>query len=149
MHTQDLVDAVGGLYVGGVQVVDTNGKVVGDITAPAGSIGTTELADGAVTTVKLAAGNVTLAKLAAGITPVSVPKYVGTVTWSGSGTSKAQTVTGVLATDIVMATILVAPTQAATLSKTVPTTDTITFTLSAANTSNDAQISYVVYRAAA
>jgi hypothetical protein len=48
----------------------------------------------------------------------------------------------------VMATIKVAPTQAAYLVSVAPTTDTITFTLSAANTSNDAQISYTVFRAA-
>ena len=95
------------------------------------------------------AGGVALANLAAGITPSHVVKYAGTITWSGSGASLATTVTGVAATDIVVCSFLVNPTQAASVLKIVPTTSTITITLSTANTSNDAQISYVVYRAAA
>lgn len=73
--------------------------------------------------------------------------YYGRVTWSGSGATLAVTVSGVLATDDVIATIRVKPTQAAYLVRAVPSTDTITFELSAANTSNDAQISYTVIRA--
>ncbi len=71
----------------------------------------------------------------------------GTITWSGSGASLATTVTGVLSTDKVFATIRVAPTQAAYIVSVAPTTDTITIVLSAANTSNQAQISYAVMRA--
>lgn len=97
----------------------------------------------------ISAGSVELADLAAGVTPSHVVKFGGTITWSGSGASKATTVTGVAATDLVLTTFLVNPTQAASILKAVPTTNTITITLSAANTSNDAQISYVVYRAAA
>lgn len=103
------------------------------------SISTGEIADGAVT----------LAKLASGVTPSHVVKYAGTITWSGSGASKAATVTGVAATDIVTATIKTAPTEAAYLVSVAPTTNTITVTLSAANTSNDAVIAYQVLRAAA
>jgi len=43
------------LRVDGVTVVDESGKLVGDITATAGSIGTAEIADDAVTAAKLAA----------------------------------------------------------------------------------------------
>ena len=95
------------------------------------------------------AGSVALANLAAGITPSDVPKYSGTITWSGSGASLATTVAGVLSTDRVIASIRVAPTQAAYLVSVAPTTDTITIVLSAANTSNQAQISYEVFRTAA
>lgn len=94
-------------------------------------------------------GSVTLATLAAGITPSHVVKYAGKITWSGSGASLATTVTGVLSTDIVIATIQTTPTQAAYLKTAAPTTDTITLVLSAANTSNDAVIAYTVFRAAA
>jgi len=95
------------------------------------------------------AGGVALTNLAAGITPSHVVKYGGTITWSGSGASLATTVSGVAATDLVVASFLVSPTQAAYITKIVPTTNTLTITLSAANTGNDAQISYIVYRAAA
>lgn len=118
-----------------------NGFTVGGETVVA--------ADGGVGTAAIVDGNVTLAKLAAGITPSHVVKYAGTVTWSGGTATKAVTVTGVAATDIVLASFLATPTQPAYIAKIVPTTNTITITLSAANTSNDAQISYVVLRAAA
>ena len=107
------------------------------------------IATGATVAASLATGAVTLAKLAAGITPSHVAKFSGTVTWSGSGASLAQTLTGVAATDIIQATITTKPTQAAYLAAVAPTTNTITYTLSAANTSNDAVIAYTVFRAAA
>lgn len=97
----------------------------------------------------VSAGSVALANLATGIVPSHVVKFAGTITWSGSGASLATTIAGVAATDIVVCSFLVNPTQAASVLKIVPTTNTITITLSTANTSNDAQISYVVYRAAA
>lgn len=75
--------------------------------------------------------------------------YAGKVTWTGSGATKALTVTGVAATDIVIATIQTKPTQAAYLVGVVPSTNTVTFELSAANTSNDAVIAYAVHRAVA
>jgi hypothetical protein len=96
----------------------------------------------------ITAGSVLLASLAPGITPSHVVKYAGTITWSGSGASLATTVTGVATTDIVMATITVKGTQAAYLVSAAPTLNTITLVLSAANTSNDYQISYTVFRAA-
>lgn len=125
-------------------------QLTGAVTAGPGT-GSVVAAIGtaAVTTAKISDGNVTLAKLAAGITPSHIVKFAGKKTWTGSGASLADTVTGVLATDIVMATIQHAPTQAASLLSTVPSTDTITFTLSTANTSNDAIIAYTVFRAAA
>lgn len=97
----------------------------------------------------VSSGSVVLANLATGIKPSHIVKYAGTITWSGSGAALATTVSGVAATDIVVPSFLVAPTQAAYITKIVPATNTITITLSTANTSNDAQISYVVYRAVA
>lgn len=118
---------------------DTNGIVY--VTASSNSSVT-------VANNPIANGSIVLADLATGIAPSHVVKFAGTFTWSGSGASLATTVTGVAATDIVVASFLVTPTQAAYIAQIVPTTNTITTTLSAANTGNDAQISYVVYRAA-
>ncbi len=94
-------------------------------------------------------GSITLAKLATVVAPSYVIKYAGEITWTGSGASLATTVTGALATDIVVATIQSAPTEAASMVSCAVTNDTITTTLSAANTSNDAVISYQVLRATA
>ena len=70
----------------------------------------------------------------------------GKTTWSGSGATLAVTVAGVLATDLVIATFNVASTQGSTELIAAPTTNTVTFTLSTANTSNNAVISWIVYR---
>jgi len=157
-HFKGPVDSKGGFTVDGETVVTSEGGVA-EAALAANAVTTTKIKDGNVTAAKLATdavetakiknGNVTLAKLSAGITPSHVVKYAGTFTWTGGGASKAVTVTGVAATDIVVASFLVNPTEAAYIAKVVPTTNTITVTLSTANTSNDAQISYVVYRAVA
>lgn len=157
-HFKGPVDSKGGFTVDGETVVTSEGGVA-EAALAANAVTTTKIKDGNVTAAKLATdavetakiknGNVTLAKLSAGITPSHIVKYAGTVTWSGGTASKAVTVTGVAATDIVLASFLVTPTEAAYIAKIVPTTNTITITLSAANTSNDAQISYVVLRAVA
>lgn len=157
-HFKGPVDSKGGFTVNGETVVTSEGGVA-EAALAANAVTTTKIKDGNVTAAKLATdavetakiknGNVTLAKLSAGITPSHIVKYAGTVTWTGGTASKAVTVTGVAATDIVLASFLVTPTEAAYIAKIVPTTDTITITLSAANTSNDAQISYIVLRAVA
>ena len=95
----------------------------------------------------IGAGAVVLASLASVISPTRVVKLSGSVTWSGSGATLASSVNGVLSTDLITATISTKPTQAAYLVRATPTTDTITFELSAANTSNDAVITYTVFRA--
>lgn len=76
-----------------------------------------------------------------------VVKYAGEFTWSGGGASATETVTGAAATDIVIATIQSAPSEAAYIASAAVTANTVTVTLSAANTSNDAVISYIVLRA--
>ena len=123
--------------------------------------GDNSIADKAVTLAKLAdtvqasiakadtaLQTVVLANLNTGIAPSHVVKYAGKITWSGSGASLATTVAGVAATDIVVATIQLAPTQAAYLVSAAPTLNTVTLTLSAANTGNNAIIGYQVLRAA-
>jgi len=85
--------------------------------------------------------------LDAGIKASHMVVYAGEITWSGAGASLATTVTGVLASDIVICSIQTVPTQAAYLVSSAATANTITNVLSAANTSNDAVISYMVLRA--
>lgn len=126
-HTKQVIDC-GGIRVNGQPLV-----------ASEGGVDTAALADGAVTAPKLADA----------VKPSHVVKFAGVGQWSGSGASKAFSVPGVLATDIVVASFLTAPTEAAYIKQVVPTTDTVTVTLSAANTTNDAKISYVVFRAVA
>lgn len=125
------------VLVGNASNVATDVAMSGDIT----------ISNAGVTAIGSA--KVLLANLAAGITPSHVVKYAGKITWSGNGVSKAATIAGVVSTDVVVASIQTVPTQAAYLVSAAPTTDTVTFVLSAANTSNDAVISYQVLRAAA
>jgi|TARA_R100001530_G_scaffold1410_1_gene2541 hypothetical protein len=133
---------LGGLRGYDVKKASVEGEKLAD-----DALGSSQIADDAVTTAKIANLAVTLGKLASIVAPTRVVKYSGVVTWTGSGTSFAPTVSGVLSTDIVMANIVVKPTQAAYLVSTAPTANTITFVLSEANTSNDAQIAYTVFRA--
>jgi len=95
------------------------------------------------------AAAVSLGDLDSGIAPSHVVKFAGEVTWTGGGATLAHTVTGAAATDIVVATFHTIGTEGATIDGAVASTNTVTFTLDTANTSNDAVVSYVVYRAAA
>lgn len=72
--------------------------------------------------------------------------FAGSITWTGGLATKATTVTGVLATDIIVASIESAPTEAAYLKEANVAANTVNLTLSAANTSNDAVIHYVISR---
>lgn len=108
-------------------------------------------------TVKDVNGDLSLSKLEAVVDKLTdevnlsklVTVFAGTFTWSGSGASKAQTITGALATDIVVASVKTSATEASYLKSAILTTDTLTVVLSAANTSNDAVISYIIQRASA
>lgn len=140
-------DTTAGVWAVGALVIDTLNYDLYINEGTTASPSFNSVAD--IGSADIGAGSVTLAKLASGVTPSHVTKYAGTVTWTGSGTTKAATVTGVAATDIVTATVLTKATEASYLVAAVPTTNTITFELSAANTSNDAVIQYSVQRAAA
>jgi hypothetical protein len=70
----------------------------------------------------------------------------GVMPWTGSGTEKALTVSGLAATDVVVASIQTVPTEAAYLAEAHCQQNAILFTLSAANTSNDAEIAWVAYK---
>lgn len=117
--------------------------------APAASIANGDLGADCVTASKVADDAISVEHLDDGILPSHVVKYAGEVTWSGGGATLAATVTGVAATDIVIASILTLGTEGTILQGAIASLNTITFTLDAANTSNDAVISYVVLRAAA
>lgn len=135
------------VLVGSVANVATDVAVSGDATMAA--TGALTIANNAVTTVKILNANVTLAKLAAGVTPSHVAKFAGTITWSGGLASLATTIAGLAATDKVSCTVRVKGTESLYILSAIPTTDTLTITLDAANTSNDCQIDYIAFRAAA
>jgi len=108
--------------------------------------------DGTATTMTIPGGTqpkVTISNLATGITPSHVVKYAGKITWSGSGAALATTITGVVSTDIVLVTVQKVATETGYVASAVLSTDTLTITLSTANTTNDAIIAYTVFRAVA
>lgn len=133
------------IFVGNASNVATARTMSGDATLS--NTGALIIANSAVTTAKINNNAVTLAKLASGITPSHITVYAGRITWSGSGASLTTTVNGVLATDQVVASIRSAPTQAAYLVSATTNNNQVILTLSAANTSNDAVITYNVLRA--
>jgi hypothetical protein len=94
----------------------------------------------------IAANAVELGMLAAGITPSHVARFAGKHAYGGGGTSDAATIAGVVAGDIVIATIEAA-TNACYLAKAVPTTDTVTFHFSA-DPGASTVVSYTVFNAA-
>lgn len=97
----------------------------------------------------VASGAVDLASLAPGITPSHVVKFAGEHTWTGGAATDSLTVTGALVSDILLTTIKTKPTEAAYLAASeISGADTVDLELSAANTSNDAVISYQILRVA-
>jgi len=91
-------------------------------------------------------GSITLVKLATAVSPSHVVKFANEVTWTGGLVTLAVTVTGALATDIVIANFQTIGTEGTVLAAVV-TDNTVTFTLDTANTTNDAVVSYQVLRA--
>lgn len=114
--------------------------------------GTNALSDfnliGSISSAEIGDGQVTLAKLATGVAPSHVVKFAGEFTTAGGDAAEQASVAGVLATDIVIASILNNGTNNVTLLQAAAGTDVIDFTMSA-DPSTDCVISYVVLRAAA
>ena len=82
------------------------------------------------------------------LTPSHQPVFAGESAWTGGLVTLAVTVTGVLATDIVLCNFYTIGTEGTVIAA-VATANTITFTLDTANTTNDAVVSYQVLRATA
>jgi len=152
VNTADIVDdAVTGAKIldGDVDTDDLADEAVTNAKLGLLSVDTGQLAADAVENSKLADNAVSLENLDSGIKPAFVPVYGGVVTWSGAGASLAHTVTGALDTDIVSAVLRVKGTEPSYLVSAIPSADTVTFTVDVANTSNDTQVDFIVYRAAA
>jgi len=118
-----------------------NGSNVPTVVAMSGDIA---IDNAGATTIQ--ANAVELGMLAAGITPSHVARFAGKHSYAGGGTSDAATVTGVVAGDIVFATIE-ASTNTTYIAKAVPTTDTVTFHFGA-DPGAGTIVSYIVFNAA-
>lgn len=91
-------------------------------------------------------GSVTLELLDESIAPAFVVKFAGQHTTAGGDANETATVTGVLATDIVIATIEDNGTNNVTLLQAAAAANAVNFTLSA-NPGTDCIINYIVLRA--
>lgn len=118
-------------------IVEAN-EFKGSITATAGSIGTTELADASVTS----------AKLATAVSPSHVVKFAANYTTTGGAAAEAITVTGAAVTDIPFVTLQNDGTNNVTIASAVITANTLTVTFSG-DPGNDTIISYAILRAVA
>lgn len=98
--------------------------------------------------VALEEGSVTLALLDKSIAPAFVVKFAGQHTTAGGDANETATVTGVLATDIAIATIEDNGTNDVTLLQTAAAANAVNFTLSA-DPGTDCVINYIVLRAVA
>jgi hypothetical protein len=135
-----------GRFAPGCSMLGVDGKEYRN----AGSVASPSWQDtDSISTSEIASGAVTLVKLDTGITPSHVVKFAGKAAWAGSGLSLAKNITGVATADCVIASINTGPSEPAYIVSAAPTTNTVTFTLSTANTSNDCVIAYEVLRAAA
>ena len=85
-------------------------------------------------------------ELNAALRPSHAIKYAGEVTWSGGTDTLSVPVVGVTATDLVVGNIHTQGTEAAYLAEIFTTDGNVNFALSAANTSNDAVLTYQVFR---
>ena len=132
------------ILVGNGSNVATAVAMSGDATLS--NAGVLTVANDAITTVKILNANVTLAKLAAGITPSHVVKFAGKHSYGGGGTTTQASVPGVVAGDIVIASIQ-GSTNTVALGKAAPGTDVIDFTFSA-DPGAATVVSYSVLRAA-
>jgi hypothetical protein len=148
-NTKILVGNAGGVAAGVTMSGDATIANTGALTIAATAVETSMIALDAVDNTLIADDAVSLENLDSGIEPSHVVKFAGTATWSGSGASLAHTVTGALDTDVVSAVLRVKGTEPSYLVSAIPSANTLTFTVDAANTTNDAKVDYVVYRAAA
>lgn len=133
------------VLVGNASNVAADVALSGDIAIT--NAGVSSIGASKVLTANILNANVTLAKLAAGITPSHVVKFGGKYTTLGGNATEAQTVSGVLSTDIVHAVLQAKGGTPRTILTSAPTTDTITYVFSG-DPSTDHVVAYVVWRAA-
>lgn len=125
------LDPMKGVRVDGTQVIDDDGTLSADIVTGA------DIADDAIS----------LEHLDSGITPSHIVAFAGRLTMGGGNASEAETVTGVAATDIVVATIVDNSTNDdLVLLEAKPTTNTLTFLFNE-DPGASVVVSYAVYRA--
>lgn len=117
----------GNIFVGNASNVPTSVALSGDATLS--NAGALTIANNAITTAKILNANVTLAKLAAGIAPSHVIKFAGTQANGGGSATIAITVTG-LTTSYIPFAQLQSSTNAVTIQKVTPSSNTITVLLS-------------------
>lgn len=125
----------GNVLVGSAGNVCTSVAMAGDVTIIAAG------------TTAIGAGKVLLAMLGTGIKPSHFVKFGGKYTTLGGSATEAQTLSGVLSTDLVIATLQTKGAVARTIITSAPTTDTITYVFSG-DPSTDHIVTYTVYRAA-
>lgn len=126
-------DPLKGVKVDGNSLIDDDGTLSADV----------------VTNANIADDAVSLEHLDAGITPSHIVAYAGILTMGGGAASEAETVTGVAATDIVIAQISDNSTNDdVSLLEVKPTTNTLTFLFNEDPGAN-VKVSYAVYRAVA
>jgi hypothetical protein len=117
-----------------------------NVATPVAMSGDAAIDNTGATTIQ--ANAIELGMLAAGITPSHVVKYAGEHTTVGGSATEAITVTGVLATDLVLATLHTAGATPRTIVTAVASADTVTITFSG-DPSTDHVVTYTVLRAAA
>jgi len=122
----------GPLKVDGVEIVSEGGTLPAILNLPP---------------VAIEEGSVTLALLDEGIAPAFVVKFAGQHTTAGGDANETATVTGVLATDIAIATIEDTGANDVTLLQATAAADAVNFTLSA-DPGTDCIINYMVLRVA-
>lgn len=140
--------AKGCVFIDRNVVTGTNGRYenVGTATSCNFDIAGTISAD-SVDSENIVDDAVSLEHLDSGITSGFIIPAAGEETWTGSGATLAASVSGALATDIALGSIHTLGTQGTILQGAVASSGAVTFTLDAANTSNDAVISYMTLRA--
>ena len=108
-----------------------------------------DIGAGTVTTAKIAADAVTLAKLDSGIEPSHIVSAATRHTFDASATTDAATLTGVAATDVIVATVNVAGSNGEVVKKAeYSTTNTVLITLDTAGESGTTIVSVTAFKAA-
>ena len=109
---------------------------------------TADIAADAITNAKIADDAVSLEHFDSAITPSHIVVYAGEVTTAGGDAAESETVTGVLATDLVVGSILTEGASPVTLDRIACSANAVVSTWSA-DPSTDHVYTYIVYRAAA